>query len=118
MERNIILFGASWCAPCELELRNLPALAAAAAPDRLVIAWIDQLPPPKLASGLANVSILQPVEARRHFNAVAGNNHGLPVSVIFDAGGKPCAMLRESLEPDKLRRMKAACRDRALPSIG
>lgn len=106
--RTIILFGASWCAPCQTELRQLPALATAAAPDGLTVAWIDRPPPSRLVTDNLNVSVLSAGEAGRKFRAIVGENQGLPVSVILE-GSRVCGIRRRPLTLQSLQTLRNSC---------
>lgn len=108
-EPTIILFGASWCAPCRVELRNLTLLARAAAPHRLQIAWIDRAPAASALTAGPNVSILSPEEARRKFEKVAGNNQGLPIVAMIDGNGRSCAVLRQPATVVRIQSLVARC---------
>ena len=83
-------------------------MTAAAAPDRVVLGWIDHpiAPPPATTSDVADLS----VESARHLaRTIAGDGYGLPFSVMFDARGKACAIWRAPLQPDDLPVMRARC---------
>ena len=107
-KRTIVLFGASWCAPCRIELRQLPALANAAEPDRLTVAWIDRAPPSYLIASNLNVAVLSPGEASQRFQAVVGESGGLPVSVIIE-GSRVCGISRRPLTLQSLRALQNSC---------
>jgi thiol-disulfide isomerase/thioredoxin len=107
--QTIIFFGASWCAPCRIELRNLPALAKAAAPNRLEIAWIDRAPPASARMAGSNVAVLSPQEALRKFEMIAGDNRGLPVVAMIDGNRRICAILRQPATVARLRSLDGSC---------
>ena len=104
-----VMFGASWCAPCVAELRRLPELAAAASPGQIVIAWIDRQPGMRGRELPDNVRIISPDEASRKFAAISEGNQGLPVTVMFDAAGRRCGILRKPADVSSLRRLKEDC---------
>ncbi|WP_234149005.1 thioredoxin domain-containing protein [Sphingobium sufflavum] len=108
--RTIILFGASWCAPCLVELRNLPKLAAAAAPDRLVIAWTDGAARRLVSVHPANVELVEQDRAQQLLEEMAGDAAGLPYAVMLDGRGKRCAEWRAPLMPPDVSRFRALCR--------
>lgn len=105
---TIIMFGASWCAPCLIELSEIAALAKAAAPNRLEIAWIDRAP--RINGAPANVAILSPSEARRKFQAAAGGEPGLPVTVMLTDDGRPCSILRQPATAAGVQRLISQCK--------
>lgn len=104
---TLVMFGANWCAPCLEELRNLPALAAGMAPERVVLVWQDG-PPRKLwPSWPANAEIKPATEGDR----LAGGapSAGLPYAVLLDSEGKRCAVWNGKMTPERLPRLKARC---------
>ena len=105
----VILFGASWCAPCRAELRNLPELASAVAPARIEIAWIDRAPRVATRAAGPNVVVIPPAEAQRKFAAIAGVNQALPVAAMIDASGRTCAIARAPATIPVLQGLVARC---------
>jgi thiol-disulfide isomerase/thioredoxin len=110
-EHRIILLGARWCAPCMVEWRNLPQLAAAVAPDRIVLAWVDRpIPvPPALAP---QVSSMPAAEAQALALRHGGQGFGLPMVLIVEEGGKVCSVWRRPLTVGDLAEAYRPCRDR------
>jgi thiol-disulfide isomerase/thioredoxin len=106
--RKIILLGARWCAPCMAELRDLPRLAAAAAPDRIALAWVDRPPalPPALA---AQVDIIAPPQAHALAVRLGGQGFGLPMAAIMAPSGQYCRPWPHSLSPEKLPDLRQSC---------
>jgi thiol-disulfide isomerase/thioredoxin len=107
--RTIILIGADWCAPCVAELRELPALAKAAAPNRLVLAWTDRsarLPPEAAQLGVTQVSL---AKARELMARYGHGNSGLPLVVMLSNDGTACGTLRERLSKDGIALLLASC---------
>jgi thiol-disulfide isomerase/thioredoxin len=106
---TIILFGADWCAPCVVELRELPALARAAAPDRVVLAWTDRaarLPAEAVGLGVTQV----PVASAREMLARYGErNAGLPLAVMVRGDGAACGRLRKGLSKDGIAALRKSC---------
>jgi len=104
---KIVMFGAHWCAPCMVESRRLPELTAAAAPDRILLAWIDHpIAPLPTAMDLAS---LAPDVARRLARNLEGDGYGLPFSVMFDSHGEACSVRRSPLSPEDIVRMRLQC---------
>lgn len=104
----IIMFGANWCAPCLEELRNLPELAAATAPGRLILAWRDGSPKPFWPAWPANADIKPSAEIER----IVGSKDlsaGLPYAVVLDGKGERCAVLNGKLTKDRIARLRARC---------
>nr|WP_166179335.1 hypothetical protein [Altererythrobacter segetis] len=107
--RMIILIGADWCAPCVAELRELPVLANAAAPNRLVLAWTDRaarLPPEAARLGVTQVSL---AKAREMLVRFGRGNSGLPLVVMLREDGTACGTLRESLSKEGIAELLASC---------
>ncbi|WP_179505577.1 MULTISPECIES: hypothetical protein [unclassified Sphingomonas] len=102
---RIVLLGARWCAPCMAEYANLPALVRAAAPDRIVLAWIDRpiAAPPGLQG---QVDTMPPAAARELAERRLGVGFGLPAAV---ASGSACQPWRGPLRPADLPAWRAAC---------
>jgi thiol-disulfide isomerase/thioredoxin len=110
--RTIILFGADWCAPCVAELRDLPALADAAAPDRLILAWTDRparVPDKAVRSGVTQVTVAR---ARELMARYGEGNAGLPLVVMLRSDGTPCAIQHRSLSSEGLAALLKRCDDR------
>ena len=108
-QHRIVLFGAHWCAPCQAEFRNLPALVAAAAPDRLVLAWTDRPLPATVLP--ATVDTLSAREAQFLAERFGGEGYGLPFTVMLDREGQECAIWRKPLRPDEIDALRAKCRN-------
>jgi thiol-disulfide isomerase/thioredoxin len=104
----LVMFGAHWCAPCMIEYRNLPAIAAATAPDRVALAWTDR-PISLQPSTAANVVSLPADEARRLAQSIAGPGYGLPFSVQYDRNGEVCAVWRKPLDARDIAALRARC---------
>jgi hypothetical protein len=106
---TIILLGADWCAPCVVELRELPTLARAAAPLRLVLAWTDRaarLPAEAVRLGVTQVPL---ATAREMLARYGEGNAGLPLAVMLRGDGTACATLREGLSKDGIAAMLKSC---------
>lgn len=103
--RTIVLYGASWCAPCIAEVRDLARLAAAAAPDRIVIVWIWRYP----IARNDNVRIAPAAEARELAALVPPESAGLPFSVMTADFKRRCAAWNGPLRPADIARLRASC---------
>lgn len=108
-QRTIILFGANWCAPCVAELRELPDLSTAAAPDRLVIAWTDGAARVPAALTAAGVEQLPQAKARELLLRYGSGNAGLPLVVMTGKDGSRCAMQRRRLTSDGIAALRKDC---------
>jgi len=106
--RRIVLWGARWCAPCMVEWRDLPRLAATLAPDRIVLAWVDRpIPvPPVLAS---QVSTMPALEARALAMRYGGQGFGVPMAALIDAHGEACPVWRRALRPEDVAEFYRMC---------
>lgn len=109
---TLLLFVASWCAPCRAELAQVEAIARAAAPRRTRVVPLDdgaataamlrKVPPALIWSPDARESAL----LRRRLLA---RTAGLPFSAMTDAAGEPCALHRAVLTPAAVAAMRGAC---------
>jgi len=89
----ILMFWATWCAPCRLELEALPELSAAARPIPIVVTPFDESNRTREAlRGLAPSRVGYPaIGAQALLNALIGGAAGLPVNIAIDASGAICA---------------------------
>lgn len=113
--RRIVLVGARWCAPCQLELRTLPALEAASAPDQLELAWVDR--PPSLPDVPDRRARILPLSAARALaEAHGGEGRGLPFAILIARSGRVCAIWRGPLRPADVPSFRQRCDNRQSPS--
>lgn len=103
----LVMVGAHWCAPCMLEIRRLPELAAAAAPERIMLGWVDH--PVALSQMPGHPTSLPPDVAGRLARDIAGDGYGLPFSVMFNRRGDACAVRRSPLAPEDIAGMRSQC---------
>jgi thiol-disulfide isomerase/thioredoxin len=100
---RIVLLGARWCAPCMAEYAHLPELVRAAAPDRIVLAWIDR--PIAVPAGLQGQVDSLPRRPRALAEHELGVGFGLPAA-------RPGAWLpawRGPLHPTDLATWRSHC---------
>ena len=106
---TLLLFGASWCAPCVAELRSLRPIAEQTAPAKVLIVWQDngiaRLVPPSLG----NVALAGPEEAQKLTSQFSATGGGLPFAVMIDAAGRACAQHRGPLTPQNAAAMARSC---------
>ena len=107
--RTILMFGASWCAPCIAEVRDIAPLAAGARPDRIVIVWNDRAIGRVARSLPDNVAIASPEDAARMADRYAKGVAGLPYNVMIGAQGRKCAELNAPLSVEAIKRMRQSC---------
>jgi hypothetical protein len=94
------------------EVRDLGALAAAAKPDRLVLAWIDKpLPVPQNMSG--TIEVLPSSEARGLAGRWLGEGFGLPAALMIANQQSTCPPWRASLKPRDIITLRKICDDSA-----
>ena len=113
---TIVLIGASWCAPCLAELRSLSALADAAAPDHIVVAWDDPEVARRLASPAAHVEIANLAAARRWTARYARSAQGLPFSVMINGRAQQCAEWNRQLTAQAIGQMRKQCELASVPA--
>lgn len=109
--RRIVLVGARWCAPCQLELRTLPALEAASVPYQLELAWIDR--PPSLPDVPGRRTRILPLPAARALAEAHGSEgRGLPFAILIARSGSVCAIWRGPLRPADIPAFRQRCDNR------
>ncbi|KQM59935.1 MULTISPECIES: TlpA family protein disulfide reductase [unclassified Sphingomonas] len=110
--RTILLFVASWCAPCHGEIAALPRLSEAAGPWRVLVVPVDR--------GRATAAMLQAVPAAQRWLPDAaqmaamredlfGGTAGLPFSVAVGGDGRPCGAHRGVLSAARVSALRAGC---------
>lgn len=110
--RSILLFVATWCAPCHGELRQLPSIAAGAGPYRVLVVPVDR--------GRATDAMLREVPVEQVWRpdaarmaAVRGEllarTPGLPFSVAIGGDGRPCTTHRGGMTAASARGMRTEC---------
>jgi len=105
----ILMFGASWCVPCIVELRNIDALASSANPDRIKIIWSDGgIRGYKLPSS-GDVEIISGTDTQRMMQQYASDASGLPYSVMLNEQGRKCAEWKTPLTSEAIKWMRATC---------
>lgn len=105
--RTLVLFVASWCAPCRAELRQFDAIAAAAAPLEVRVAPLDWTR--GTAAMLRTVPAAHVWRSARVAEAFAQHSGGLPFSLMTDAEGRICATHDRALDPAAVRAMRRRC---------
>ncbi len=95
----IVLFWASWCAPCRVELEMLDPLAAAASPTPVIVIPMDESRTTvALLAGIDPARIRYvPSGAYRLLRTLAGDSGALPVSVALEPSGAVCAIKQGAL---------------------
>lgn len=108
----ILLFFATWCAPCRMEIRSIDSLARAAAPVPIIIVPMDaNLTTKQALSGIRPTQIRYTVGGTyRLLASLAGPSSSLPVAVAINAEGAPCAIKREGLKAADIESFLAPCR--------
>ncbi|MEN2747982.1 hypothetical protein [Sphingomonas sp. T9W2] len=110
--RSILLFVASWCAPCHGELRQLPAITGGAGPYRVLVVPVDR--------GRATDAMLRAVPVEQVWRPDAARmaevrgellakTAGLPFSVAIGGDGRPCAAHRGGMTAASARGMRLEC---------
>jgi thiol-disulfide isomerase/thioredoxin len=108
---TLVLFGASWCAPCIIEVRAIDKIAAATAGEPVVLAWTDggfermRIPVP------GNVQVAAGPRAQQLWQVHGHSAAGLPYSVMLDGSGRRCAHWTRPLTPEAVAAMRRTCRN-------
>ncbi len=110
--RSVLLFVASWCAPCHAEIGRIDAITTAAAPYRVLVVPID--------AGRATDAMMRRVPVGQRWTPGAvriaeiradlfGDTAGLPFSVAIGRDGRRCAATHGGLGPARAAAMVAGC---------
>jgi thiol-disulfide isomerase/thioredoxin len=109
---SVLLFVASWCAPCHSELGRLPAITRGAQPFRVLVVPFDDRP--------ATLTMIEAVPAaqrwqpgremkRRLAKELATETGGLPFSMAVDHHGRPCGTFRKGMDGASAEALVAQC---------
>ena len=109
---SILLFVASWCAPCHAELARLPAITRGARPYAvLVVAYDDSAGTRAMVRGVPPAQHWRPgAELRRRMTReLLAETAGLPFSVAIDGEGRVCGSARKGLDGATAQALVAGC---------
>lgn len=109
---SILLFVASWCAPCHAELARLPAISRGAQPFQVLVVSFDET-----SATRAMIQAVPPTQRwrpskqlRSRFVAeLTGRTAGLPFSVAIGTDGKACGVVRKGLDAQTAADLVASC---------
>ncbi|WP_157084626.1 TlpA family protein disulfide reductase [Sphingomonas pituitosa] len=110
---TILLFVASWCAPCHGELAQLSEIGRGAQPYRiLVVPFDDSRATRAMLNAVPAAQRWQPDRATQRSLAaeVERRSAGLPFSLVIDRDARICAAHAEALDAAKAAAMVSACR--------
>jgi hypothetical protein len=110
---SILLFVASWCAPCHGELARLDAIGRGAQSYRvLVVPFDDSRATRAMLERVPPAQRWQPDRGtqRRLAAEVAHRSAGLPFSLALDRDAQICAAHAEALDAASAAAMVAGCR--------
>lgn len=110
---SLLLFVASWCAPCHGELARLDAIGRGAQPYRVLVVPFDESRATRaMLERVPPAQRWQPDRAtQRQFAAeVARRSAGLPFSLALDRDAQICAGHPEALDAASAAAMVASCR--------
>ena len=110
--RAILLFVASWCAPCHGEIAALPRLNEAAGSWAVLVVPVDR--------GRATAAMMAGVPAAQRWvpdaarmaamrDDLFGGTVGLPFSVAIGGDGRPCGAHRGVLNAARVAALQAGC---------
>lgn len=113
---TVLLFVASWCAPCHAELARLPAISQGARPFRVVVVpFDDSRTTLAMMDAVPAAQRWQPSrEMRQQLMRIAGTS-GLPFSVAVNDEGKICGSVRQGLDGSTAGALVAGCVRRLTP---
>lgn len=109
---SVLLFVASWCAPCHAELDRLPAITRSARPFRvLVVPFDDSAATRAMMQAVPPEQSWQPDQRtrRRLMRVVMGETAGLPFSMAVDGEGRACGSFRRGLDGQTTAALIARC---------
>lgn len=109
---SVLLFVASWCAPCHAELARLPAITHGARPFRVLVVPFDDRPATmRMLDAVPSAQRWQtdPSTRRSLVKELAAGTSGLPFSVAIDGGGRPCGSQRKGLDAAAAQALVAVC---------
>jgi len=110
---TVLLFVASWCAPCHAELAHLAEIGRGARPFRvLVVPFDDSRATRTMLETVPPSQRWQPDRAtqRRLAAEVERRSAGLPFSLAIDRDEHVCAAHAEALDAAKTAAIVLACR--------
>lgn len=111
---SVLLFVASWCAPCHAELARLPAIAQGARPFRVLVVPFDDRPATlAMIAAVPEAQRWRPDRAmqRRLTKELPGETGGLPFSIAVDGDGRTCGSVRVGLDGPGAAALVARCRN-------
>lgn len=103
----LILFWASWCAPCRAELRALPEIEHAVAP--LPVTILPLTDPRDLPGAVDWRKVRVPAGGGWRYLTALRVPPALPAAAIVDASGERCAAKAGGLDGPKAAALKATC---------
>jgi thiol-disulfide isomerase/thioredoxin len=105
---SVLLFVASWCAPCHSELARLPAITRGAQPFRVLVVPYDDRP--------ATLTMIEAVPAAQRWHPgrpltkeLAAETSGLPFSMAVDRDGRACGTFRKGMDGASAQALVAQC---------
>jgi thiol-disulfide isomerase/thioredoxin len=109
---SVLLFVASWCAPCHSELARLPAITRGAQPFRVLVVPFDDRPATRAmieAAPAAQRWQPAPEMRRRLAKDLAAETAGLPFSMAIDRNGRGCGTFRKGMDGASAKALVVQC---------
>ena len=105
--RALLLFVASWCAPCRAEIGRLDAIAASAEPLDVRVVPLDRTS--ATAAMLRGVPSARVWRSASAADAFVRDRGSLPFAIMTDAAGRACATYAYAVDSAAVTALRRRC---------